>query len=123
MEVFLMLLGEIGWIYGARIPRRDLGLWPAYWGRGTPSWVASSTVPGGGAWAGLNAPLSRCHRKSKLIATAFTRRRRLASSFSFPQPFIPLVLRLACTFCFIACNLDSAILRRTATLGLSLFRP
>ncbi|WZZ67980.1 hypothetical protein YC2023_079350 [Brassica napus] len=79
---------------------------PAYWGRGTPSWVASSTVPGGGAWAGLNAPLSRCHRKSKLIATAFTRRR---TSSSFPQPFIPLVLRLDSTFCFIACNLDSAI--------------
>ncbi|CAF2062444.1 hypothetical protein HID58_072479 [Brassica napus] len=106
MEMFLMLLGEIGWIYDAQIPRRDLVLWPAYWGRGTPSWVASSTVPGGGAWAGLNAPLSRCHRKSKLIATAFTRRR---TSSSFPQPFIPLVLRLDSTFCFIACNLDSAI--------------
>ncbi|CAN6933452.1 unnamed protein product, partial [Brassica oleracea] len=30
-------------------------------------------------------------------------------SSSFPQPFIPLVLRLDSTFCFIACNLDSAI--------------
>ncbi|CAN7086905.1 unnamed protein product [Brassica oleracea var. botrytis] len=106
MEVFLMLLGEIGCSGFLEVvfSRR-----PAYWGRGTPSWVASSTVPGGGAWAGLNAPLSRCHRKSKLIATAFTRRRRLASLSSFPQPFIPLVLRLDSTFCFIACNLDSAI--------------